>query len=689
VLTLIIFLFFSDLSRQAIVNLERELGSVTEGAILQLILVWLAVLLTTLRFTPDWDLEWLITLPLRLPTLLAIRLVESTVADPLALASFAPFLTLVAWHCGFRWSAPALGLALSLILLSSIAVVRICIDTAVRVSLPPSVIRNLQALLTIAGTLMAYLSMAIGLARSGRSFVMDWATQLPGWVRVLPPGLAIEVLTSTNQARSASAFLLLSVEAFALCCLGLLIVARQLARGVVGGGIRESTRQSRPIHRDHQTSPRWFLSPVQSRELRLLARDRNFLVQTLILPVVFIATQWSINTGHGAFAELFARYPGAIAAAAFSIAAYGLLFSALQTLNAEGQALWILYTVPRRLEVVLREKATLWSCLSLAFPTLILAWGFHQIQGRAIELVGLAGVVLVGVPMYAVIATALGVFACNPLAPEVFRRVRVSYVYMYMGLASLYGYALYTEDVWQRGVAIVLTLVLALSLWQKAKDHLPFLLDPAASPPAQVSLSDGVIAAVVFFIFQGIALVVSGKPMGEHLLTAFVFAGAITYGITRLIYWRTRALGVPRLWGPAGIKGIGLGLTGGLLAACGAVAYLHWIVPLGFFDVPAMDSSMGSPLWLVVLAVVAAPIFEEFIFRGLIHGGLRRSVGVAPAILASGIIFALVHPPIAALPVFGLGVCAAFVYERTRMLAAPMMAHAVYNLIMISGLWAR
>jgi ABC-2 type transport system permease protein len=35
------------------------------------------------------------------------------------------------------------------------------------------------------------------------------------------------------------------------------------------------------------------------------------------------------------------------------------MFSAFQALNAEGQALWILYTVPKSLPSILREKALL------------------------------------------------------------------------------------------------------------------------------------------------------------------------------------------------------------------------------------------------------------------------------------------------------------------------------------------
>jgi ABC-2 type transport system permease protein len=90
---------------------------------------------------------------------------------------------------------------------------------------------------------------------------------------------------------------------------------------------------------------------------------------------------------------------------------------------------------------------------------------------------------------------------------------------------------------------------------------------------------------------------------------------------------------------------------------------------------------------LAAIAVPAAPVFEEFIFRGLIFGGLRRSLGVVPATLASAAIFAIIHPPNAVIPVFVMGVCAAVIYERTRMLAAPMLVHAVYNATMLGLQW--
>jgi membrane protease YdiL (CAAX protease family) len=90
---------------------------------------------------------------------------------------------------------------------------------------------------------------------------------------------------------------------------------------------------------------------------------------------------------------------------------------------------------------------------------------------------------------------------------------------------------------------------------------------------------------------------------------------------------------------------------------------------------------------LAALAIVAAPVFEEFIFRGLIFARLQRSFGLWAATLASAAIFAIVHPPVSVVPVFVLGVCAALVYERIRMLAAPMLVHAIYNAAVVGFQW--
>jgi hypothetical protein len=352
--------------------------------------------------------------------------------------------------------------------------------------------------------------------------------------------------------------------------------------------------------------------------------------------------------------------------------------------------------VPAPLESVLRSKAKLWAALAIVYPLAIFAIAVVLARDISLPFIGAAVVVLAGVPIFSLIATALGVFGCDPLEQDVQKRVRPTYLYIYMLLASFYAYAIYASTVWQRAALMVLTALVALALWQKARDRFPYLLDPTAAPPARVSLADGLIAALMFFVLQAL-IGLFELPFGNgHTLTAgmvwiaYSGAGAITYGVMRLTYWRAGTGDVPRLLAPGLPRAALLGVAGGAAAAAFGLAYVTAARTFEWF--PAFRQSVHAPdlatmLWLGALAVIAAPIFEEFVFRGLIFGGLRRSLGTAGAVLASAAIFAIVHPPASVVPVFVLGLCTALVYARTRMLAASMITHALYNAAVLALQW--
>ena len=129
-----------------------------------------------------------------------------------------------------------------------------------------------------------------------------------------------------------------------------------------------------------------------------------------------------------------------------------------------------------------------------------------------------------------------------------------------------------------------------------------------------------------------------------------------------------------------------LGAAGGVVASLAAMAYIEIATSMQLLSVQRVDQ-MADRAWLAALAIAAAPVFEEFIFRGLVFGGLRRSFDPAVATLASAAIFAIVHPPMSVIPVFIMGVCAAVIYERTKVLAAPMTVHAVYNAAVLGFQW--
>jgi hypothetical protein len=661
---------------------------------------------------PEWDLEWTATLPVPSTALLGVRILERAVVNPAGFVALWPFSTVLAWRCGFGAAAPFLAAAVSLALMISVATAWTVIETALRVTLAPQRLRNLQAMISLASVASLFLALAPvagmvePLQRLGRV--------LPELARWTPFGLAVCALSRRAPMAALADTGLLMGQALMIAAVGLAWLSRILRDGLVASGGRESARRSRAVPprparaaivqpalappglaqpaplvagEGQGTVPRRaWLTVIQRRELRLLGRDRNFLVQTLAVPLLIVGAQiffrLRLNGHRGAMRAMIG--PAHAAAAAFGISAYAIMFSAFQTINAEGHALWILYTLPHRLERLLRQKAALWACVSLIFPVAWLALFFYANGGLSLRALALAGIALVGVPIHALMATALGVFASDPLSNDTGRRLRPAYVYLYMALAGLYTYALYGSGIWQRGALMVLSALVALALWQKAGDQLPYLLDPAASPVARVSLADGLIAAMLFFVAQaligaGLLASAGGTMDGAVLTKAFVWAGALTFAIMRFAFWRTHATGVPRLRGPGVARAVALGLAGAGLASVLGTVYLLLLRRLG--RLPAMDGAALAAVrpWLIPLAVVAAPLFEEFIFRGLIFGGLRRTFTRGWAALASAAIFAIVHPPLSMAPVFCLGWIAALVYDRAGMLLAPMLVHAGYN----------
>lgn len=97
---------------------------------------------------------------------------------------------------------------------------------------------------------------------------------------------------------------------------------------------------------------------------------------------------------------------------------------------------------------------------------------------------------------------------------------------------------------------------------------------------------------------------------------------------------------------------------------------------------PAAPPNFASA-WPALLNVLAVPWFEEFIYRGLVFGGMRRSLPAAPAMAASAALFALIHHPLAMVPAFIVGLCTAYAAERSKSLLARMLVHALYNATML------
>ena len=92
------------------------------------------------------------------------------------------------------------------------------------------------------------------------------------------------------------------------------------------------------------------------------------------------------------------------------------------------------------------------------------------------------------------------------------------------------------------------------------------------------------------------------------------------------------------------------------------------------------SSTAARRVPIILLAVVVAPVTEELAFRGYLYGVIKRYLGAVPALVLSGILFALIHLNLPSFfPLLVLASVFALAYEVSGSLLVPMTMHALFN----------
>lgn len=220
---------------------------------------------------------------------------------------------------------------------------------------------------------------------------------------------------------------------------------------------------------------------------------------------------------------------------------------------------------------------------------------------------------------------------------------------------------------------------------------------------AEFRLADPAVAAVrllwAFLLFAmgpslvSMALLQSGlvaAPQGEsarveHALLAF---GLTALGLGAFAAWQPP--GPWRPWRPRLVVGSYLPLL--LVWTAFLVAYLRGMHGLGHPVAPqqglhyfALHDPATAGFWLcAAVTVFGAPLAEELVFRGYLHGVLRTRLGPWPAIGLGGALFGLLHGLDYALPITLLGVFFGWLRERSGALLPSLLAHALHNGVVVA-----
>jgi membrane protease YdiL (CAAX protease family) len=208
---------------------------------------------------------------------------------------------------------------------------------------------------------------------------------------------------------------------------------------------------------------------------------------------------------------------------------------------------------------------------------------------------------------------------------------------------------------------------------------------------------------------------VTGQPTGPLTVAAHYAISAV--GLATFIF----GICVTKYQAAASLAD--LGLDASRLAhdiGVGVAAFLASIVPLfGLetllerlvkYDHPLVESVRAHPdtamfVSATIAAVVAAPIFEEFLFRVLLQGWFealearrRDARGISPTagpswwpIALSALLFAMMHlgNGAAPIPLFFFAVVLGYLYQRTHRLWPSLVTHLLLNAGSMLILWSQ
>ncbi|MGH7723342.1 MAG: lysostaphin resistance A-like protein [Candidatus Dormibacteria bacterium] len=242
-------------------------------------------------------------------------------------------------------------------------------------------------------------------------------------------------------------------------------------------------------------------------------------------------------------------------------------------------------------------------------------------------------------------------------------------------------------------------------------DHQPAAVPRTAAAPGRAGLWDwsdmaaflpAAAAGVLLTgsILVGITQAIDGRlqPAARTAVESFagqaasyaaaVAALAVLVLLRRGLRLRDLGWRLPRSLGRLGwVPWLAIGVAG----AVAALVVAEWLGSLATQILPnspntqctAVRGEYGGYVGVAIpLVCLIAPVCEEMIFRGFIYGWLRRRLPILPAVLISAAVFSAAHVVLVlALPLFGVGVILALLYEYSDSLVPGAIVHGLFNLV--------
>lgn len=189
-----------------------------------------------------------------------------------------------------------------------------------------------------------------------------------------------------------------------------------------------------------------------------------------------------------------------------------------------------------------------------------------------------------------------------------------------------------------------------------------------------------VLSVLVGSLVAGVLMASKGVATLTPDITFIFYLIQMMPTIAFVVWRRHRAgldvgihLGVGRIHFPMILWGVVVLLASGVV-----IEPLLELFPSAPYE--AVQQTIGLGGWAIMSTVVAAPILEEVLFRGVIFESCRERLGKGGAVLLSALLFGLIHGiPVQIVNAFVVGLILGYIYLRTRSLMSVIVLHAINN----------
>jgi CAAX protease family protein len=205
----------------------------------------------------------------------------------------------------------------------------------------------------------------------------------------------------------------------------------------------------------------------------------------------------------------------------------------------------------------------------------------------------------------------------------------------------------------------------------------------------------GVVLALATGIAIGVPAAIAGHKADGDLTTfgnvGVQLATALGFLMVPMAIAAQRgAKGMPEVLRRLGVRRFRPSALKWMAAAIGAYLLFATFYSLLIVQPEQKDiaEGFGAVPVQVLLIVIAAPISEEICFRGMLFGGLRRSLPRIPAALIGGLVFGGLHAltgVTAVPPLIVFGFILSLLYEKTGSIVPGILLHMLNNSVALLG----